>query len=638
MKLYGRLGEDGIAAARALLDSAPREKIDDALSKWWVAEFSSDDDGVDSGRTDTSEIAARLREAGLTDMAEFVERPVWLEEGPIHPGQWGIAVLLGQSIVSVFLTTLASGKLVCPRFYGLDKLGAQEAFEEHLCQRLREDVSGREAALAHVRRGVDELKADPDLAFSFAGRYARSIRRDCELFASAPSIDVAWQHDLDNWANIRWSFVVNALLRAECTEILALLTDLPHPSLVKRALRPGEHGRSPESIALMLRASPPAFDNAGTFLVSGSLAAVALEQAYSAIDATVLDDEGYLKVAPRGQPNELDSDFAKLRSAAHQILDALFSRTDATSLAWAWLERSVMVGGARKRFRSSKEALGICLDVRMFLMEELSQRVSPREDWREWVAAAGGSERVYRAIAASTVLAHQVQPEHGQVAAPIEYLFESEIDYPGVGSMLTEQMHLLSRLSAHIVSKVAAPDRWILRLWESLRRTRERNWLRHSNGHAEHNAAQFFVAIAVAAVRVQVDCHERTNLWHAVERCVRDAIQTEPSTPDFWSNALVTLFAHVSPCEAAETSVCLGSQLSEALVHYVSPDRRFMSVLLTLHNNGFTIDALKAACIEYGFDLRHVINHYLAMIKRHESSRHFDSDHAKLVKKILASC
>lgn len=628
MKTWEDVRQQGLAEAHTLLASVERMGIDLAFSEWWSQELEGGKPEIQPSRADTARIVEQLRKTALTDIADFIGT-TWVKEGPVHPGVWGFVVLLGESFVPVFLAALMRNEWISPRFYGLDAFGAWEAFETLLRERLRGDALARESALSYLRLWVEEIKQNSDKAFAFYGRQTQTVQQDIARFMANPCIDVAWDSPLDGYAYVDCAFLFLALIVARCEHVLRLLADMPHPALVKAVLRPNTNWMYPDILTFAITMSPETFDDSGKFESGGSVIISVLDCVDAAIRATVHDKHGNICVVSSDSRHELDKNLDKMQSLTTQYLEAFFARKDATTLGWAWLETVIHTGNAPGRLPVTPEMKKwVCLDARMYLVGELSRRLLPRNDWELWIRAANGPRRVYRAIAASLVKYHSQSSDPQILGAILESMFAEEICYPSIGLVMPDRRDLLARLAAQVICALTDPPVWIWCSWERLRPLRERGWRSYSSKQTGNNSAELLVLFSVAAMELTDDGDLQIRLWHTAEVLVRDALQTEMITHagTFWSNALVRVFSRFRPLDAAEY-FSDKSELSSALVPYISPDRRFMDIVVTLLDHKWLISDISNACARWGFNLKNLIDQYLAMTNQYRTWKGFDTQH-----------
>lgn len=633
MKNFEKVRDEGLASAHKLLSSAPRDDINAALIKWWDEELKPRDESVPHVHADAAEVALYLRAAQLKDIADLIEREKWLDVGPVHPGQWGLAALLGESAASAFLAALECGEWFIPQFYGLDNCGAWLTFEDHLRKKLGESASSRELALLCVRRFVEEIKNHPESAFLHPDARSPSVRQEIDRFLSGPTIDAAWHDPLDTWIRLNWAFLVNALIAVRCEGVVEIISELQHPSLVKGILRTTRNEREADEIAYILGKCPTAFDYGEKFRSHGSAAIVALSLAEVAIRATAWDEEGRLKVVQSGKIESLDTEWANLQSAVHQILQVLFLRPDAVALAWAWIMHLTSKGGSPDCLPPDTNT-GMYLDARMYLVESIARRLEPRDDWKEWIRTATGFQRVWRAIGAAIVQSFHEPPIPYQTTAPLEELFAETVEFPASTDLLGDSRNLLTSQAARIILSIDQPDEWIRSQWGKLRAIREKGWLGQRDRPGYNNSAQLFIAFAISTLSATSQADLRIKLWAAVEECVRDAIQTEPYADVFWSRALAITFENVTLPDNPDSPGDYGPQLSAALLPYISFSRNFMDIIVTLQADKFSLEDLRLACSARGFDLTRMIEHYLAMLGKKQQIKGFDKQHVERLKKL----
>jgi len=73
------------------------------------------------------------------------------------------------------------------------------------------------------------------------------------------------------------------------------------------------------------------------------------------------------------------------------------------------------------------------------------------------------------------------------------------------------------------------------------------------------------------------------------------------------------------------------------LLPYISSTRNFMDIIVTLQADKFPLEDLKLACLARGFDLKRLIEGYLAMLGKKQKMKHFDKQHVERLKNLHES-
>lgn len=468
--------QTAIAGARTTLAQAPnRDAIVAAFVEWWRHPSHTNPEGLDdsNSRPSTEYLAARLREPEREDLAAFAEGP-WLKQGPLDPTLWQFAILAGESFVEPFAEALKAGNWREPRFFGLDAMGAWEAFDLGLRETFRADATAAHAALGRLRTSVETARRDPTGTMPQDDRYSAHVKERIKRYQDSPHIDEVFEQpsDIPTWPEC--VFLWDVLLDVRPQETMELLARMPHPLLMRSCLGSDRLAGRPEELARLIAAAPRAFDGE-LFQGAGALVILLLEQAWVAIESTAHNPDGSLVMAPIDKPVLLNPSADKCRAVTQTVLDALFLRDDAVPLAWAWLEQ--MVSYERVRGVPAAAEARLHLNLPMLAIHPLAARLHARADYNEWVKQRQELWQIYRLCAVVAVAAFGQAPDVKQISSILEWaLLEGVLTYSGIGNAMANPADVVAAIGGKAICALEDPVAWFNATWQRLRPIRERNW------------------------------------------------------------------------------------------------------------------------------------------------------------------
>ena len=603
-----------LSTAREVLAQAPTGKaLFEAFEEWWrrPEHTHSDPDGG-TPRPSTESLVARLRELGRDDLAAFASGP-WLKQGPLDPVLWQFAILAGQSFAKPFADTLKSGSWREPNFYGLDVTGAFDAFDLALREVLKQDALASDAAFRRLNASGDAAKRHPTASMPQGDRHSTRVRERVTRYRTSPQIDEVWAQNYDPPTLPEHTFLWDVLLDVRPQDTITLLATMPHPLIIRSCLRTQRLADRPDEIARLIAIAPPAFVGE-EYQADGSMVVLLLEVAWDAIENTAHNPDGSLITAAADTPELLNPPAEKCREATRTILDALFARSDAALLAWAWLEQ--MVSHLRLRsvpaFMEGKR----CLNLPMLAIHLLASRLHPRKDYREWIEQREEIWRIYRLTTTLAVAVFGQSLDAKEAAAILEWaLLKGGVAYLGINNAMTSPDDVVAAIGGKAICTLEDPPAWFARMWQRLRPIRERNWRGGTRGDERNSTGELYGLWGVAALEF-LSSSQRSALWASVEITIRDAWQTDSYiyAPN-WSKLLFRLLRSYEP----QTGLGLGtpeSQLSRVLLPYIEADLAFLDVIIDLRDQGWSIDLMRDAVLMAGFDLGGLVAELLAMKER----------------------
>jgi hypothetical protein len=604
-----------MSSARKTLAQAPyREAVFEAFTEWWrhSAHKHSDRSGAGTPRPATEHLVARLLELGREDLATFAGGP-WLKQGSVDPILWQFATLVGESFAKPFAETLKSGDWREPSFFGLDNMGAWDAFDVALRDVLKVDSSATEAALRRLSVSVETARRDPTATMPRDDRHSTAVRERVSRFRDLPRIDDVWERNSDPLVWPECAFLWDVLLDVRPQDTIALLTAMPHPLLIRSCFRNERLSAQPTEIARLITMAPVGFAGE-SFQANGGVVVLLLELAWTAIEGTAHNPDGSLLTVATDEAELLNPAADKCRTVTQTILDALFLRPDAVPLAWAWLEQ--MVSDLRVRGVPASMNTRLHLNLPMLAIRLLAERLHARADCREWIKQREEIWRIYRL---STVLAVAVfgqASDAKQTAAILEWaLLEGGFNYLGIGNAMTNPGDVVAAIGGKAICTLESPSAWFAATWQRLRPIRERNWRAGTKGDQRNSTGELCALWGVDALE-SLPSSQRKALWASVEIATRDARQTDiyVYAPN-WFKVLFRLFKLFEP-EAGEEFGKPEHQLSRAFLPYIDADAGFLDLIVDLRDQGWSIDLMRDAVAMAGFDLRTIATQFLDMKER----------------------
>jgi hypothetical protein len=616
MNSWDELRSSRIVAARdALAELTDKGEVSAAFVNWWNQRPKTGNEGSIQVHLhpSTVQLAAQLHVHGLAAAADFATTP-WSAEGPIHPGKWIFSILLGEAFVTYFLDGLVSNTWHSQNFYGLETFGAWEAFDHSLRDRLHTDPNGISAVTKRLTQKVARIKENPSGSMSYAARRRGSIDDLIEKYAACPSIEEVWGYPLDDPFFSEDSFLWSVLLEVNPADALVLLGDMPHPIFVRGGLQTDLLAKHTDRLAELLKCAPLAFSDGGAFRAEGAVAVLLLEIATAAVRETAIDSDGSIRFVPQDKPELLTEAAKRCQATTGILLESLFVRPDAIPLAWIWLERLISNGKLSGRWPVVDQSRsGLALNLPMFLIVGLAQRLSWRPDWKEWVGDRQILWRIHRAIAVLAVEAFGKRSDNKRLTEMLEQaLIDCDLNYARVADAVLDTMDIVALIGGHAVAALDDPGGWFEATWEKLRPIRERNWNGGEGGRKKNSTAELLVLWGLAAHELLRN-NARPGLWMSVEKAVRDARQTDAfGYAPMWTNALLRLFSSF-PGDKGSESRQIEREMSKALLPYIAADHAFLVLTTSLVDQGWPIDVVRSAVGVAGFDLKRIVQQFLDM-------------------------
>lgn len=612
MKSLKDIRSAGIRDARAALAQADgKARIAMAFVEWW----GSRDDGKEDVsaqkvvRPSAERLAAVLRAEGMEDAASFALGQ-WVKEGPIDPGVWLFAILLGKSFVEPFFAALLVGGWRTPNFFGLKSYGAWEAFLDSLRDRLRTPSEACDAAFRRLRLSVENVRDNPVANIPVYQRDRVHIEGRAKRYLASPDIDEAFQQPFDPIVWLKDCFLWDVLLQVRPADTLTLLGDMPHPVFMRNCFGSARLAGRPEEVGGLIRAAPDAFNGGGAFQARGAVALLLLEIAEIAIEQTVQEPDGSILVVALDNREALAPAIERCQAAMKTILDALFSRHDAIAIAWAWLERMMFRG--KLRGRPSVSGGGLAVNLPTLAIVGICEHLCWRHDWKEWIGERKKLWRIYRLTSVLSVGTFGQEPDKKRLVSALNWaLLEGEIDYAGIEDAIADQQNVVAAIGGRASCMLPDPVAWFAETWQKLRPIREKNW-RIVVGGGKHNSVAELLMLWGFAAHGFLPAAERSGLWASLEKSLRDAWQTDALVyPTVWSNALVRLFG-IFEVQKGDGSGTTEEQMANVLLPYAAASYGFVHLVDSLTLHGWPIEVIRDAVAIAGFDLGRLVRQFLA--------------------------
>ncbi len=457
-----------------------------------------------------------------------------------------------------------------------------------------------------------------------------------EQFARTGSFQDVWKAGLGTI--LFWSSgAFEILRRADAGRFVAMIDQLPHPTLVKQCLSSKALLASPQDVLTLLRLANPAIDAEGRWHRCGMAVILLLQLASEQLLSPWADEE---------DSEDLNKDVAHFSDAVRGVLDVLFARPDGVELAWCWLENllcqiprvpAVNRGAPRKLMVNR---IGI-------LAHALGSRLEPRRSQDAWIAEAEPLARQYRAVAVLSVAAFTSTAGGLDVGAVARSLLKPNgFELTCASELIQLPGAPLRTIPGDVLAGIPDAASWFTSTWSALRFERERAW--RTNGHGGGNPAEIMGLWGLGAIESLVNAQdqETPKMWLAVERAFREARLVEPRLGrDFWSQAIARLFwwwpqvftvVHDQAGSAGRTASFDPAALGRAFAPYAEISVDFMAVIISLQQAGLATSKLDDAVHRTGQDLLHMIRRFIATVRRLNDRRVREPDWVAALQRIEA--
>ncbi|MGJ5051642.1 hypothetical protein ACQR09_31565 [Bradyrhizobium oligotrophicum] len=595
----------GIAdAERTLGARADAAELRALVSRWMDATrlLNSPHPGGIAALPETVALADAFDRKGLGQLAEAL-RLLDQREGPIPPGSWLLASLLGSAVADSFADGLAAGERRPIEFRGLESYGAWDTFAADLVQRLRSDAVAQEGFWRVLASVVEEVCTEPE-RFTLP-TMRTSIRATIEAYQRAPEVGEAWETKLDSYVLFDGGFLFAVALRIDAGRYLEHLGQLPHPVFAGQCV----NERLCSDLPDLVREAPLAFDGTGVYLPEGMVVILLLNSCAAECRRRAWGDRATPRPVSPEDEGSLEPMRADLETFTRTVLDALFDRKDANLIGWVWLERLVYEGERSGYWRCDRQqGTGFVLDPLMILISRLSAKLEPRVDQLAWINEAQELWRVDRIAAVLAVAANKAT----RAALLSELIIATKPMYAGAVAAIGRRDCVVGRIGAtHLLGAVEA-ERFIRDLWDELRPVREEAW-RGNSGQARNGTAELAVLWAMCAMEMAT-AEIKRRLWLALRHVLESAMQTDyPSSPGgFWPAALRRLCQSTAAILTGAPADDLDI-LTELMRPRVRADDLFFEMVFVLQNAGVAQRLIEAAIDRWGHRLDDLATRYLAI-------------------------
>ncbi len=459
-----------------------------------------------------------------------------------------------------------------------------------------------------------------------------------EQFARTESFQDVWEAGLGTII-FRSSSAFEILRRADAGRFVAMIDQLPHPTLVKQCLSSKALLASPQDVLTLLRLANPAIDAEGRWHRCGMAAILLLQLASEQLLSPCANEE---------DAEDLNKDTAYFSDAVRGVLDVLFARPDCVELAWCWLENLMRQPRVPAVNRSAPRKLMV--NRIRILVHALGSRLEPRRAQEAWITEAKPLAQQYRAVAVLSVAAFTSTAGGLDVGAVARSLLKPNgFELTCASELIQLPGAPLRTIPGDALARIPDAASWFISTWSALRFERERAW--RTNGHGGGNPAEIMGlwglgAIESLVMNAQTQYEETPKMWLAVERAFREARLVEPRLGrDFWSQAIVHLFwywpqiftvVHDQGGSAGRTASFDPAALGRVLVPYTEISGDFMAVIINLQQAGLATSKLDDAVYRTGQDLLHMIRRFIATARRLNDCRAWNPDWVAALKRIEA--
>jgi hypothetical protein len=437
----------------------------------------------------------------------------------------------------------------------------------------------------------------------------------------------------------RSSDAFEILRRADAERFVAMIDQLPHPTLVKQCLSSKALLASPEGVMTLLRLANSTIDAEGHWHRRGMAAILLLQLASEQLLSPCADEES---------AEDLNKDVAHFSDAVHGVLDVLFARPDGVELAWCWLENLLrqiprVPAGSRSAPRKLMvNRIGI-------LVHALGSRLKPRRAQDDWIAEAKPMARQFRAVAVLSVTAFTSTTGGLDVGAVAKRLLKCDgFTLTGANELILLPGAPLRTIPGDALARIPDAAQWFTNTWSALRFERERAW-RAKERDGEGNPAKIMGlwglgAIESLVMNTQAQHGDAPGMWLAVERTFREARLVEPRLGrDFWSQAIAHLFwwwpqvftvVHDQARSSAGAALFDPAAIGRALAPYAEISSDFMTVIISLQQAGLATLILDDAVHRNGQDLLHMIRRFVATARGLNDCRVWNPDWVAALQRI----
>ena len=611
MTAWEDLKAQGVSAAQASLSG----REDEVQLVDWLREWLAETNDVYRGNRSkiaehraTALLADKFAAAGLAELADHLRR--FAEEtGPIHPGIWLFALLLGKACANALIEGLHQQQWREAALWGHDSFGAWEAYRNEIARLLMADEASRQSAWAFADQMIAKTIANPAQHVALAGDRTSVIIKEMTDFAGRPLLKEAWETSLNSYVYFSCAFFLKLLAELDCTRCLLALARLPHPVFVGQSLGIDEPDAIP---AALVAASPLAFDDRGVFLHEGMVIVVSLRAAEIQIRRRGWGGGNAPIIYSAEDTAALEAAAQSADTAIAPIIDALFARADAEPVAWAWLEHLIFEIEHRGHWRiDRRQGNGVALDIARILISRIASHLAVRGDWQIWVLENKPLWQIDRFMAILAVCLWGKNASADSVDDYLDWaLMECVIEFAGADSAVVRPDGIVGYLGAACILAKDQPELFLHTLWHRTRPVRERAWRTYDTTSVNRNQIGALVAFWGTRAFELGDGAARTQLEPVIEHLLRDTFQTEPEArlSGFWPKALQRFTKALSlPLESDNDGRM--HRLANFIRPFARPDPLFLDLIVNLET-GTDREVIQSALASIGVDLTTIVREF----------------------------
>ena len=325
-----------------------------------------------------------------------------------------------------------------------------------------------------------------------------------------------WLHDFDAYELLR---------RTDYAAYLNLLEDFPLRGFPYQLLDAAYELATTSELCLLLKHARPVFDQNGAWIKQNRVAFIVLNLLAGRILDQPFED---------GQPSE------SFKETLTEIVDALLVRSDATPLAYAWLQRVLMSPGKSRRRSPMKDDANLT-EALLLVAANLAPHVGPHPDPLGWIQAELFVWRNWRIYALLAIEICRQPTDKSAIANLIAQTLLRDLASSTGIDRLGGAPNIERRVISLAVAQIPDLANWFTELWKRLFWQRNHfRWLGH-NDVGRPNVGQVIALWGLCALELlHASPDEARSLWLAIYDAVHESILMDAfrQTNDAWSMAL----------------------------------------------------------------------------------------------------
>lgn len=562
----------------------------------------------------TSALSATLSEAGILASGEL-ESLLGHHEGPITPGCWLFAQLIGRAGAQFTAASLHDNRWHVAKMRSFDSYGAWEAYRAELLGILQQDGEAEQALWRVVEALVKETSQSPCQICHVMHGHKEQALQQIEAYRSEPDLEEAWETILDSYVLCENSLISWLGMSLNAQKFMGIGSRLPHPAFFNIG-RNKKEIRSQGVVADLIRHAPPAFEADGRFMHGGMVMVRLLTMAGEYIRQCGGNGKVYpVPIKPEDQ-SALQAEAEAVKCAAIEVLDALYSRADAKHLAWAWLERLIWEGEHRGYWRmGNSHERGAATNSLYFLIAELSGRIEVSDIAPEHPETTPWKP-IFGPMAALAVIGLREKPDIEGLQRKVWHVLT--VDRPKFqigsdGDFFRGAERPIGLIGAVCLLRMPDPGSFLKQCWHRLRPHRERSWRVDENSRSTPNPGMPLILWGVTLLSF-VPEEKRSSLLESLQELLKDAWQTDARFSighEFWPNAL-EVFATQWARNGANREKPTTQQISAFLLPYLNGEHALMRVISALKREGIDLSTISQAVHDLGDELPALANEFLS--------------------------